>query len=143
VPAWFLSAALAAVFIAVHYSLVRAASGRVGDALGALVLEASAALGIAAYYAVMGRRDDTVATTPRGLVCSVVSGLAISFASILMFGALRKGGPVATTGTVMLGGGVTLSAFAAPLVFGETMTARRALGIALGIAAMAVLSRDR
>ena len=77
-----------------------------------------------------------------GVVFSVMSGLGISVASILLFVALRRGGPVAATGTVVLGGGVTLSALAAPLVFGEPFTARRALGVALGVAAMAVLSSE-
>jgi multidrug transporter EmrE-like cation transporter len=66
----------------------------------------------------------------------------VSVASILIFMALRKGGPVASTGTIVLGGGVTLSALAAPLLFGESLTARRAVGVALGIAAMWVLGGE-
>ena len=44
------------------------------------------------------------------------------------------------TGTIVLGGGVALSALIAPLVFAEGVTVRRAIGVALGVAAMAVLS---
>jgi multidrug transporter EmrE-like cation transporter len=57
-----------------------------------------------------------------------------------MFTAMRRGGPVAATGTVVLGGGVVLSALAAPWLFGEAVTLRRVVGIGLGLAAMAVLS---
>jgi multidrug transporter EmrE-like cation transporter len=71
-----------------------------------------------------------------------MSGLCISGASILLFSALRRGGPVAATGTIVLGGGVTISAIAAPFVFSEGFTARRVLGVGLGIAAMVVLSLD-
>ena len=140
-PIWFLPAVGAAVFIATHYLFLRAASGRVGDQLGALVLETTAAAGILLAY-LFGPRGDVVATSRPGLAFSAASGLAISGASILLFMALRRGGPVATTGTICLGGGVTLSALLAPFLFAESFTPRRALGVALGVAAMVVLSRD-
>lgn len=140
-PPWALPALGAAVAIAVHYLLLRAASGRIGDALGALVLETCAALGIAAAY-LFGPRGAAVSTSRAGVLYAAASGVAISFASILLFTALRKGGPTATTGTIALGGGVTLSALAAPLFFAEGFTVRRAIGVALGIAAIAVLARE-
>lgn len=141
-PAWFLPALGGAFAVATHYLLLRAASGRIGDTLGALVLEGTAAVGIAVAFA-LGLRGGGVATTRAGLAYAVGSGLAISAVSILLFMALRRGGPVASTGTVVMGGGVTLSALAAPALFAEGFTWRRALGVALGIAAMAVLSFDR
>ncbi len=137
-PAWSPPALAAAVFIAVHYLLLRAASGRVEDRLGALVLETSAAIGIAASL-LLGLRGAAVPTTRAGLGFAVGSGLAVSVASILIVAALRRGGPVASTGTIVLGGGVALSALAAPLLFGEGFTARRAVGVGLGLAAMVVL----
>jgi uncharacterized membrane protein len=139
-PPWLLASFGAGAFIAVHYVLLRAASGRIGDTLGALVLEATAAAGIAVNYAV-GARGPAIETTRLGLAFAALSGLAISGASILLFSALRRGGPVASTGTIVLGGGVALSALLAPFVFGEAFTLRRAIGVALGIAAIAVLSR--
>ena len=127
--------------IAVHYLFVRAATGRIEDRFGALVLEAVAALGIAASFA-LGMRGEPVPTTRSGLLFAAAAGLAISFSSVLLFGALRRGGPVASTGIIVLGGGVALSALFAPLVFGESFTARRVLGVALGIAAMWVLGSE-
>jgi uncharacterized membrane protein len=138
---WSPPALGACVFIALHYLLLRAASGRVGDRLGALVLETSAALGIALSF-VVGPRGAAVATTRSGIAFAVASGLAVSVASILVFVALRRGGPVASTGTIVLGGGVALSALAAPWIFGEGLTLRRLVGVGLGIAAMAVLSTE-
>ena len=137
-PSWSPPALAAAVFIAVHYLFLRAASGRVEDRLGALVLESAEAIGIAASLLV-GVRGASVAPTRAGIVLAACSGLAVSVASVLLFAALRRGGPVASTGTIVLGGGVALSALAAPWLFGETFTARRALGVALGVAAMWVL----
>jgi transporter family protein len=137
---WAQASLAGALFVGVHYVLLRAASGRLGDTLGALILEGTAAVGITLAYA-LGPRSD-VATTREGVLFAALSGLCISVASILLFAALRKGGPVAATGTIVLGGGVTLSALVAPLVFGEGLTVRRGIGIALGIAAMAVLSTE-
>jgi drug/metabolite transporter (DMT)-like permease len=120
---------------------LRAASGRLNDTLGALVLEGAAVVGIALNYAV-GPRGPALEPTRQGLVFSALSGLCISGASILLFSALRRGGPVAATGAIVLGGGVTLSALVAPWVFAEGFTGRRLLGVGLGVAAMVVLSMD-
>jgi drug/metabolite transporter (DMT)-like permease len=138
---WVTASLGASIFIAVHYILLRAGSGRLNDTLGALVLEGSAALGIALNY-LFGPRGEPVATTRLGVIFCVLSGFCISGGSILLFSALRRGGPVAATGTIVLGGGVTLSAVLAPLLFAESFTLRRAIGVALGIAAMAVLSTE-
>ncbi|MBX3189010.1 MAG: hypothetical protein KF819_18460 [Labilithrix sp.] len=139
---WQIAAVGAAVLVAAHYLLVRAASGRIGDSLGALVLEGTAAVGIAVAY-LLGVRGGSVETSRAGLVFAVLSGLCISGGSILLFQALRRGGPVASTGTIVLGGGVALSALASPWLFREPMTPRRLLGVALGIAALVVLSTER
>jgi len=140
--AWVGASLGAAVFIAGHYMLVRAASGRLGDTLGALVLEGAAVIGIALYYAFGPREALPVTATRSGVLLAALSGLCISGASILLFTALRRGGPVAATGTLVLGGGVTLSALASPWVFAEGFTGRRILGVLLGVAAMLVLSTD-
>jgi bacterial/archaeal transporter family protein len=131
----------AAVFIAGHYLLLRAASGRLNDTLGALVLEVAAVVGIALNY-LFGARGPALAATRSGIVLAAMSGLCISGASILLFAAMRRGGSVAATGTIVLGGGVALSALVAPLFFAEGFTVRRIVGVGLGVAAMAVLSTD-
>lgn len=140
--AWQKAALGASCLIALHYLLLRAASGRVGDSLGALILEGAAALGILVAY-VAGLRGDAIATTRAGILSAMLSGLCISGASILLFFALRRGGPVASTGTIVLGGGVAISAMVAPVVFREPLTVRRLIGVALGIAALVVLSTER
>jgi bacterial/archaeal transporter family protein len=138
---WQIAALGAACFVAGHYLLLRAAAGRIGDALGALVLEGVAAAGIAIAY-LLGVRGGTT-TTRAGVTYALLSGLCISAATILLFFALRRGGPVASTGTMILGGGVTLSAIAAPFLFAEPMTGRRIVGVALGVAALVVLATER
>ncbi len=138
---WVPPALVASFCIALHYACMRAASGKLPDTLGALVLEGVATIGIVVFY-VVGPAGDAVRTTRAGLVFASISGLGISAASILLFMALRRGGPVASTGAVVLGGGVALSAAIAPFVFGEAFTVRRAIGVLLGIAAMVVLGTE-
>jgi uncharacterized membrane protein len=138
---WQQAALGAACLFASHYLLLRAAAGRIGDSLGALVLEGTAAFGILAAY-VFGVRGESVTTTKWGLGFAILSGLCISAASILLFFALRRGGPVASTGTISLGGGVALSALIAPVLFREPLTLRRVIGVALGVVALFVLSTE-
>ena len=138
-PAWTLPALVAACFFGLHYIALRASSGRIGDALGALCLEGTAALGVLVLVVVRRGAETTPTSTP-GVVWACVSGLCISVATTLLFSALRLGGPVAATGTLALGGGVVLSALLAPLVFGEGFTMRRALGVLLGVIAMLLLA---
>jgi uncharacterized membrane protein len=140
-PAWSPPALAGSVFIAIHYLLLRGASGRVGDIPGALVLEATAAIALAASL-ILGKRGVGASNTQTGLALAAASGLAVAVASVLTFTSLRRGGPVAATGTIVLGGGVALSAIVAPWVFGESLTVRRVVGIALGLAAMWVLGNE-
>ena len=139
--AWQIAAASASVLIMGHYLLLRAASGRIGDSVGALVLEGTAAVGIAIAFLVGVRGGGE--TTKLGVIFAALSGLCISGASILLFQALRRGGPVASVGTIVLSGGVVLSAFVSPWLFREPMTARRAIGVALGVIAMIVLASEK
>jgi uncharacterized membrane protein len=138
VPALFGSA-----FIAVHYLLLRAASGRVDDRLGALMVESSATVVLAISLLWRARPESQTAASSRaGLGFAAASGVAVAGASVLLFVALRRGGPVASTGMIVLGGGVALSALAAPWLFGESFTARRAVGVVLGLAALWLLGGE-
>ncbi|MEZ4302256.1 MAG: hypothetical protein R3B70_45430 [Polyangiaceae bacterium] len=141
-PAWSLYAVAAAVLIGVHYLTLRAASGRIADTLGALLLEGSATVGLVVLL--LARVGVRAPTTTPGIVWSCVSGLCISGATTLLFFSLRAGGPVSATGPIVLGGGVTLAALAAPVFFaGEAFTARRGLGVALGMVAILILATER
>lgn len=138
---WSIAAIAASVCFAAHYLMLRAASGRIGDALGGFALEAAAAVGLLVLI-VIGPRNE-VPTTTAGIVWSVLSGLMITGGVTLLFLAFRLGGPVAGTGTIALGGGVVIAALLAPLLFSEALTARRLIGVALGLAATVILATER
>lgn len=140
-PSWSIAALAAAVCFALHYLTLRAASDRIGDGLGAFCIEAMAALALLVLY--LARVTPRGPTTAPGLVWACASGLCISGAMTLLFSALRLGGPVSGTGTIALGGGVTLAALCAPLLFDEAFTLRRGLGVLLGFVAMVLLSTEK
>ncbi len=138
---WAIAALAASACFAAHYLMLRAASGRIGDALGGFALEAAATVGLLVLL-VVGPRSDTPTTTG-GIIWSCLSGVMITGGVTLLYASFRLGGPVAGTGTIALGGGVAAAALAAPLFFAEAWTPRRLLGVALGLAATAVLASER
>ena len=140
---WLPPALLAALFVAIHYLTLRPASNRVGEGLGALAVEASAAVGLLAYVLASPAARTIERGWTRSLGWGALSGLCISTMMVLLFTALRRGGPISATGPLVLGGGVALSSLAAPLLFGEDFTLRRAIGVGLGLASRAVLATER
>ncbi len=140
-PSWTVAALFASLCFALHYLALRAATGKIADALGGFLLEIAAAAGLLLLFA-LGPKS-SVATTTSGIVWSSLSGLCITGGVTLLFMSLRLGGPVAGTGTIALGGGVTLAALAAPFLFAEAFTWRRALGVGLGALAMLILATEQ
>ena len=140
---WAAPAALAAILVAAHYLTLRAAAGKAADGLLAAIVEGTAALVLAAYVALSPAARTLERGAARGVAWAAISGTCIAAMMLLLFAALRRGGPVSATGTIVLGGGVALAALASPLLFGEEMTLRRALGVALGLAGMVVLATER
>jgi transporter family protein len=141
-PVWSVPALFGSAFIAVHYLLLRAASGRVDDRLGALMVESSATVVLAMSLLWRAPPGSQIASSRAGIGFAAASGVAVAGASVLLFVALRRGGPVASTGMIVLGGGVALSALAAPWLFGESFTARRGVGVVLGLAALWLLGGE-
>lgn len=137
---WTVPALLASICFAAHYLTLRAASGKIGDAFGGFLLEASAAVGLVLVMIAMP--SETPATT-RGIVWSLASGLCITGGVTFLFMSLRLGGPVAGTGTIALGGGVVIASLLAPLFFAEVITARRAVGVGLGLLATLLLATEK
>jgi transporter family protein len=142
VPSWIYAALGAGLFFALHYVTLRAASGKIADAWGGLVVELAAAAGLLVLALVLPSTGQ-VATTRAGLLWSCISGLGITGGVFLLFQSLRLGGPVAGTGTIALGGGVALASLLAPMFFAEAFTVRRLIGVGLGLAAVLVLATER
>lgn len=140
-PTWTVAALFASLCFALHYLALRAATGKIADAFGGFLLEAAATFGLL-LLVVLGPKS-SVATTTSGIVWSCLSGVCITGGVTLLFMSLRLGGPVAGTGTIALGGGVTLAALVSPLLFAEAFTLRRALGVGFGAVAMLLLATEQ
>lgn len=139
---WWVAALLAAVCTAAHYLTLRAAAGRLPDGIGALIVEGSAATGLTLYVLLVPAARQPATFAWGGVGFAVASGLCISGLMALLFYALRSGAPVGATGPLVLGGGVTLAALAATVVFSEGFSVRRLIGVALGLAAVVVLATE-
>jgi transporter family protein len=128
----------AAVLYGLHNLFTRDASGRIDDGWGALVLEATAAVGILVFA--LARRAP-VGATSRGVASAMAAGLCAGAGTILFFAIFRLGGPLSVAGPIVISGGVALMAIGGIALFGETITITRAVGLAFAVAGIALLRR--
>jgi bacterial/archaeal transporter family protein len=140
-PAWSLPALLGTVCLTGHYLTLRMATGKMGAVLGAFCVEAAAAAGI--LVLLLFRREAQPATVATGILWACGSGLFISGVTTLIFTSIRLGGPVMAIGPMVFGGGIALASLCGPLLFDEVVTVRRAIGVCLGLASLAIFATDR
>src|SRR6266576_2397995 len=93
--AWFWYAIVAAVLYGAHQIFTRLASERIGDGLGGFVVEASAAMFILLYLAVLwfGGRWNQKFSIP-GFNYSLLTGICVGAGTIAFFLLFQKGGPL-------------------------------------------------
>lgn len=138
---WFWYAIGAAVLYGLHQIFTKMASERIGDGLGGFVVEASAALTILLYLALLyffGRWNQNV--TSAGIIYSVLTGLCVGAGTVLFFLLFQKGGPLSAV-PMILAGGAALMALAGLLFFREPLSWQRLLGIAFAIAGLFLLRK--
>jgi transporter family protein len=136
---WFWYAIGAALLYGMHQIFTRLASDRIGDGLGGFVVEASAALTILIYLAVIyfaGRWNQTASAT--GIFYSVLTGLCVGVGTVFFFLLFQKGGPLSAV-PMILAGGAALMAVAGIFFFREPASWPRLLGIVLSIAGLFLL----
>ena len=141
VAAWLWYAVLAAVLYGAHQIFTRLASERIGDGLGGFVVEASAALSILLYLAVLwlsGRWSQKFSAA--GFNYSLLTGICVGAGTIAFFLLFQRGGPLSAVPAI-LAGGAALMAIAGILFFREPASWQRVLGIALAIAGLFLLRR--
>ena len=115
---WQVLATAVAILFGTHNMLVKRAAGRVPDAWGALVLEASAALVIA---------------------LAALAGVFIGLGSILYFAVFRLGAPLSLAVPWVLIGWVMVVAVLGIATEGERLAWRHAAGLACGVATIWLL----
>jgi bacterial/archaeal transporter family protein len=92
---WFWYAVAAAILYGAHQIFTRLASERIGDGLGGFVVEASAALSILIYLAILwfsGRWNQKFSGA--GLNYSLLTGVCVGAGTIAFFLLFQRGGPL-------------------------------------------------
>ena len=138
---WFWYAVGAAVLYGLHQVFTKMASNRIGDGLGGFVVEATAAITILAYLAVLyfsGPWNQQVSRA--GLIFSVLTGICVGAGTVLFFLLFQKGGPLSAV-PMILAGGAALMATVGIFYFGERASLPRLLGIVLSIIGLFLLRR--
>jgi transporter family protein len=141
VAAWFWYAVVAAVLYGAHQIFTRLAADHIGEGLGGFVVEASAALSILIYLAILwfgGRWNQKFSAA--GLNYSLLTGICVGAGTIAFFLLFQKGGPLSSVPAI-LAGGAAIMAIAGILFFHETSSLQRLLGVVLAIVGLFLLRK--
>jgi transporter family protein len=138
---WFWYAVAAAVLYGAHQIFTRMAADHIGEGLGGLVVEATAALSILSYllFLWLANRWDQKSSV-NGIVYSVLTGVCVGAGTIAFFLLFQKGGPLSSVPAI-LAGGAAIMAIAGFLFFRESPSWQRLLGVVLAIAGMFLLRK--
>ena len=107
---WFWWAVVAAVLYGAHQIFTRFAAERIGDGLGGFVVEASAALSILIYLAVLwigGRWNQKFSGA--GFNYSLLAGICVGAGTIAFFILFQKGGPLSAVPAILAGGAAIMA----------------------------------
>src|SRR5207247_7023549 len=138
---WFWYAVAAAVLYGAHQIFTRLASERIGDGLGGFVVEASAALSILLYLAVLwfgGRWNQKFSAA--GFNYSLLTGICVGAGTIAFFLLFQKGGPLSAV-PIILAVCAAMMAVAGILFFREPISWQRLTGMILAIIALSLFLR--
>src|SRR6266700_4529352 len=141
VAAWFWYAVIASVLYGAHQIFTRLAAERIGEGLGGFVVEASAALSILIYLAILwfgGRWSQKFSGA--GLGYSLLTGICVGAGTIAFFLLFQKGGPLSSVPGI-LAGGAAIMAIAGILFFREPLSWQRLAGVAFAIAGLFLLRK--
>src|SRR6202048_70104 len=138
---WFWYAAAAAILYGAHQIFTRLAAERIGDGLGGLVVEASAALSILLYLAALwfgGGWNQKFSGA--GFNDPLLTGICVGAGTIAFFLLFQKGGPLSAVPAI-LAGGAAIMAIAGILFFHEAPSWQRLAGVAFAIVGLFLLRK--
>src|SRR5258707_10181715 len=136
---WFWYAVAAAILYGAHQIFTRLASERIGDGLGGFIVEASAALSILTYLAILwfsGRWNQKFSGA--GLNYSLLTGVCVGAGTIAFFLLFQRGGPLSAVPAI-LAGGAAIMAVAGILFFHEAPSWQRLAGVAFAVIGLVFL----
>ena len=138
---WFWYAVIAAILYGAHQIFTRLAAERIGEGIGGFVVEASAALSILIYLAIIwfaGKWSQKFSGA--GLGYSLLTGICVGAGTIAFFLLFQKGGPLSSVPAI-LAGGAAIMAIAGIVFFREPPSWQRMVGVTLAIAGLFLLRR--
>lgn len=136
---WFLYALAAALLYGLHQVFTKLASERIGDGVGGLIVEGSAALIIALYLVYLKLFSEwKQPISVRGISYSVLTGLCVGAGTVAFFLLFQKGGPLSAV-PMVLAGGAAIMAVVGILFFKEPATVVRVSGILLSLIGLFLL----
>ena len=138
---WFWYAVAAAILYGAHQIFTRLASEHIGDGLGGFIVEASAAVTILLYLAILwltNRWEQKFSST--GFNYSVLTGICVGVGTVVFFLLFQKGGPLSSVPAI-LAGGAAIMAIAGILFFEEPISWQRVAGVILSITGLFLLRR--
>ncbi len=133
---WLPLALLTAVAYGLFNVFASRAGGKIGDALGAGLLEGTAALVIGIFA--LATRASTQATAA-GVRFSVLAGVFAGIGTLAYVSMFRRGGALAFAGPIAFCGSMVVMVAVGVLVFHEPLSAKRAAGLLLGLLSIALL----
>ena len=138
---WFWYAVVAAILYGAHQIFTRLASDHIGDGLGGFIVEATAALSILLYLAVLwfGAHWNQKFSS-QGVYYSALTGICVGAGTIVFFLLFQKGGPLSSVPAI-LAGGAAIMAIAGILFFREPPSWQRLIGITLAILGLFLLRK--
>ena len=139
--AWFWYAVVAAVLYGAHQIFTRMAAERIGEGLGGLVVEVSAAFLILIYLGILwfsGRWNQKFSAA--GFNYSLLTGICVGAGTIAFFVLFQKGGPLSSVPAI-LAGGAAIMAIAGILFFRESPSWERIVGIAFAMIGLFLLRK--
>jgi len=141
VAAWFWYAVVAAALYGAHQIFTRLAADHIGEGFGGFIVEASAALSILIYLAILwfgGRWNQKFSAA--GLNYSLLTGICVGAGTIAFFLLFQKGGPLSSVPAI-LAGGAAIMAVAGILFFREPPSWQRLIGVAFAIVGLFLLRK--
>ena len=138
---WLGFAVAASILYGLHQIFTKLSANRIGEGIGSLVVESTAAVTILLYLGVLrveGRWQQPV--TPRGVAYATLTGVCVGLGTIAFFLLFQRGGPLSAVPAI-LAGGAAIMAFFGIVVFREPATPSRLLGIGLALAGLFLMRR--
>jgi transporter family protein len=138
---WFWYAVVAAVLYGAHQIFTRLAAERIGEGLGGFIVEASAALSILIYLAILWFGEKwSQKFSGAGVAFSLLTGICVGVGTIAFFLLFQKGGPLSSVPAI-LAGGAAIMAIAGILFFREPPSWQRIVGVIFAIIGLFLLRK--